>query len=197
MSKLYFRYGAMNCGKTINVLTAAHNYEENNKKVVIIKSSTDTKADTNIQTRIGLERNVDILIDPKDSFEKYYDQWNNNDIACILVDEAQFLTPKQVEELWIFCKMYETPVICYGLRTDFQTKSFPGSLRLFELADSLEELPTICSCGKKARFNSRFVDGKFTTEGESVVIDGAYSNVEYKPMCGKCYVKNKYKVKEQ
>ena len=197
MSKLYFRYGAMNCGKTINVLTVAHNYEENGKKVVIIKSSTDTKADKNIQTRIGLERNVDILIDPKESFEKYYDEWNDNDIDCILVDEAQFLTPKQVEELWIFCKMYETPVICYGLRTDFQTNAFIGSKRLLELADSLEELPTICSCGKKARFNARFVDGKFTTEGESVVIDGAYSNVEYKPMCGKCYVKNKYKVEEK
>ena len=192
MAKLYFRYGAMNCGKSTALMQVAHNYEENNMNVVVIKSSTDTKAEDRLQSRIGLERQVDILIDQKDSFEKYYDDWNKT-ANCILVDEAQFLSTKQVEELWVFTKMYEIPVICYGLRTDFKSNMFEGSKRLFELADELEELITICSCGKRAKFNSRFVDGKFTLEGDSVLIDGSTANVEYKPMCGKCYVLNKYK----
>ena len=192
MSKLYFRYGAMNCGKSTALMQVAHNYEEKGKKVVVIKSSIDTKAESRLQSRIGIEREVDLLIKPEESFEDYYDEWNKNEISCLLVDEAQFLTPKQVEELWIFVKMYNIPAICYGLRTDFQTKLFEGSKRLLELADEQEELITICDCGKRAKFNARFVDGKFTTEGDSVVIDGAFNNVEYKHMCGKCYVQNKF-----
>lgn len=201
MSKLYFRYGAMNCGKSTALMQVAHNYEEKGKQVIVIKSSIDTKADNRLQSRIGIEREVDILISPTESFEKYYDEWssldenNQNKISCILVDEAQFLTEKQVEELWIFVKMYDIPAICYGLRTDFQTNLFTGSKRLLELADELEELITICDCGKRAKFNARYVDNKFTTEGNNIVIDGQFSNVEYKPMCGKCYVLNKYKNK--
>ena len=192
MSKLYFRYGAMNCGKSTALMQVAHNYEEKGKKVVVIKSSIDTKADSRLQSRIGIEREVDILINPEESFEDYYDKWNKEEVSCILVDEAQFLTPKQVEELWIFVKMYDVPAICYGLRTNFKTELFEGSKRLLELSDEQEELITICDCGKRAKFNARFVDGTFATEGDSVVIDGAFSNVEYKPMCGKCYVLNKY-----
>ena len=154
MSKLYFRYGAMNCGKSTALMQVAHNYEEKGKKVVVIKSSIDTKAESRLQSRIGIEREVDLLIKPEESFEDYYDEWNKNEISCLLVDE--------------------------------------GSKRLLELADEQEELITICDCGKRAKFNARFVDGKFTTEGDSVVIDGAFNNVEYKPMCGKCYVLNKY-----
>ena len=191
MSKLYFRYGAMNCGKSSALMQVAHNYNENNKKVVIIKPSIDTKAENRIQSRIGIERKVDILIDKDESFEKYYDDWNNN-ISCILVDEAQFLTKKQVEELWIASKMYEIPVICYGLKTDFQSNLFEGSKRLLELADELDELITICSCGHRAKFNARYINGIFVNEGEEVLIDGSDKNVEYKPMCGKCYLK-KYK----
>lgn len=199
MAKLYFRYGAMNCGKSTALMQVAHNYEEKGKKVIVIKSSIDTKADNRLQSRIGIERNVDLLIEPNESFEKYYEMWSKTgknsepEVSCLLVDEAQFLTEKQVEELWIFVKMYDIPVICYGLRTNFQTNFFTGSKRLLELADELEELITICDCGKRAKFNARFVDGKFATEGNSVLIDGEFSNVEYKPMCGKCYVLNKYK----
>lgn len=192
MAKLYFRYGAMNCGKSTALMQVAHNYEENNKRVVVIKSALDTKADDHLQSRIGIERKVDLLISEDESLDKYYDSWNK-DISCVLVDEAQFLSSKQVEDLWIFTKLYDIPVICYGLRTNFQSKLFIGSKRLIELADELEELITICSCGKRAKFNARFVNNEFATEGEDIVIDGAQENVEYKPMCGTCYVKNKYK----
>lgn len=192
MAKLHFRYGAMNCGKSISLLTVAHNYEENNKKVVLIKSSIDTKADDSVQTRVGLERKVDLLINPSESFRPYFKEWSSNNLYCILVDEAQFLSSKQVEELWVFSKEYDIPVICYGLRTDFQSNLFEGSSRLLALADTIEELVTICECGKSAKFNARFVNDVFTLEGESVLIDGAQQNVTYKPMCGKCFVKRKY-----
>ena len=193
MSKLYFRYGAMNCGKSSNLMQVAHNYNENNKEVVVIKSSIDTKADDYLESRVGLKRKVDILIKPEESFEKYYDYWNDH-ISCILVDEAQFLTTKQVEELWIASKMLEIPVICYGLKTDFKSNLFEGSKRLLELADELEELVTICSCGKRAKFNARYVNNEFQEDGSSILIDGSVSSVEYRPMCGKCYMKNKYKI---
>ena len=196
MAKLFFRFGAMNCGKSTALMQVAHNYNENEKKVVVIKSSIDTKADDNISSRIGLTRKVDILIDPEASLEPYYDTWNQ-DISCILVDEAQFLSTKQVEELWIASKMLDIPVICYGLKTDFQSHLFEGSKRLLELADDIEELTTICNCGKKAKFNARYVDGVFTLEGEEIVIDGAHQNIEYRPMCGTCYLKNKEYVKKK
>ena len=195
MAKLYFRFGAMNCGKTSSLLQVAHNYEENNKKVIIIKSKIDTKAENKISSRIGLTRKVDILLEKDEDIEKYFDEWNNN-IDCILVDEAQFLNQKQIEQLWLVTKMYDIPVMCYGLKTDFKSHLFEGSKRILELADQIEELITICSCGKKAKFNTRFVDGSFTLEGDEVVIDGSNSNIEYKPMCGKCYIKLKYKNKE-
>ena len=191
MSKLYFRYGAMNCGKSSALMQVAHNYEENNKVVRVIKSKIDTKADDKLSSRIGLERKVDILIEKDESFEKYFDDWNDN-VHCILVDEAQFLSSKQIEELWLVTKMYDIPVICYGLKTDFKSHLFEGSKRLLELADEIEELITICDCGKRAKFNTRFVDGEYTEDGEEVLIDGSTSNVEYKPKCGKCYAKMKY-----
>lgn len=188
MSKLYFRYGAMNSGKSAILLQVAHNYESNNKKVVIIKSSVDSKADDKISSRIGLERKVDILIDYNDSFENYKKLLLDN-TACILVDEAQFLSSKQVEELWKVTKKNNIPVICYGLKTNFKSTLFEGSKRLIELADVIEELITICSCGQKAKFNSRFIDGKFSLEGNEILIDGEKNNVEYIPLCSDCYIK--------
>ena len=186
----------MNCGKSSALMQVAHNYNENAKKVVVIKSSLDTKADDYISSRIGLKRKVDILIEPSKSLEPYYEEWNQ-DVSCILVDEAQFLSSKQVEELWIASKMIDIPVICYGLKTDFQSHLFEGSKRLLELADDIEELSTICNCGKKAKFNARFVNGEFTLDGEEIVIDGSLKEVEYKPMCGKCYLKNKQLLKRK
>ena len=188
MSKLYFRYGAMNCGKSSMLMQVAFNYNEKGQKVVVIKSSIDTKADEYLSSRIGLKRKVDVLLNPKDSLKPYYFEWKV-DVACILVDEAQFLTKEQVEELWYVAKILDIPVICYGLRTDFQSNLFEGSSRLFELADVIEELVTICKCGKRAKFNARFVDGEFTLDGKSILIDGSKANVVYEPMCGTCYLK--------
>lgn len=191
MAKLYFRYGAMNCGKSSALMQVAHNYEENGKKVVVIKSSIDTKGGDSLESRIGLKRKVDILINRDSSFKEHIDKLVEAD--CILVDEAQFLTEKQVEDLWVISKIQDIPVICYGLKTDFQSYLFEGSKRLLELADELDELITICKCGKRAKFNGRYINNSFQTEGEEVLIDGSDATVEYRPMCGKCYIKEKYK----
>ena len=137
MSKLYYKYGAMNSGKTALLLQAAHNYEENGMKILILKPEVDTKGDNKIVTRIGLKRKANHLIKNDELLMKYLNKIDD-DIACIFVDEAQFLTRDQVDELFMFTKIKDIPVICYGLKADFRTVSFPGSLRLFELADEIK-----------------------------------------------------------
>lgn len=192
MAKFHFRYGAMNAGKSTVLLQTAYNYEEKGKKVVLIKPSVDTKGDEKIVSRIGLERKVDYLIGDNDSIiSKLGD--NLSSLSCILVDEAQFLKRKQVDELFYISKIMDIPVIAFGLRTDFKSNGFEGSIRLLELADALEEMPTICRCGKKARFNARKVDGKFTFDGDSIVIDDT-SDVSYESLCGACYIEEQEKV---
>ena len=192
MAKFHFRYGAMNAGKSTILLQTAYNYEEKGKKVVVLKPSVDTKGDEKIVSRIGLERKVDYLIGDNDSIiSKLGD--NISSFSCILVDEAQFLKRKQVDELFYISKIMDIPVIAFGLRTDFKSNGFEGSIRLLELADALEEMPTICRCGKKARFNARKVDGKFTFDGDSIVIDDT-SDVSYESLCGACYIEEQEKV---
>ena len=191
MSKLYFRYGAMNCGKTTSLLQVAHNYEERGMKVVLIKPSIDTKANDSVSSRIGVERKVDHLVSPEENLKGYLNLLVGN-TSCVLVDEAQFLSESQVEELFVFSKLTNIPVICFGLKCDFRTNLFPGSKRLFELADEIEELYTICRCGRKARFNARIVNGEFTLDGDQVAIDG---DVEYESLCGKCYLTKVRKMK--
>ena len=184
MAKLYFRYGAMNSGKTALLLQAAYNYEQQGMKILVAKPSKDTKGDKNIVSRIGLERKINFIIKPNDDVYEIVKKKKN--ISCLFVDEAQFLEPIQVDQLMkIVCKL-NIPVICYGLRTDFQTKGFPGSTRLLEIAHTIEEMKTICTCGRKAMYNARFVNGKFTTEGDQVAIDGENS-VTYEPLCPHCY----------
>lgn len=195
MAKLYFRYGAMNCGKSISLMIVAHNYKEKGKKTIVMKSSTDTKAGKRLQTRIGKECDVDLLVNPNESIKKYFSKWKD-EVSCVLVDEAQFLSPNQVEELWELTKLYDIPVICYGLKVNFQSELFEGSKRLVELSDELEELITICDCGKRAKFNARFIDDEFTLDGDNILIDGSKNNVEYKPMCGKCYIKKRNEVRK-
>ena len=194
MSKLYFRYGAMNCGKTTMLLQVAHNYEERDMKVLILKPSIDTKGDKKLVSRIGIKKMVDHLIEHDENLKLYLDKVSD-EIVCILVDEAQFLTKDQVDELFMFTKLRNIPVICYGLRSDFKTMAFPGSIRLFELSDVLEELYTICRCGKRAKFNGRKINGEFTTSGSQVAIDGE-NNIEYESLCGKCYIKKVLNYKE-
>ena len=192
MAKFHFRYGAMNAGKSTILLQTAYNYEEKGKKVVLIKPSVDTKGDEKIVSRIGLERKVDYLIGDNDSIVSKLGD-NISSFSCILVDEAQFLKRKQVDELFYISKIMNIPVIAFGLRTDFKSNGFEGSIRLLELADALEEMPTICRCGKKARFNARKVDGKFTFDGDSIVIDDT-SDVSYESLCGACYIEEQEKV---
>lgn len=194
MAKLHFRYSAMNAGKTTILIQTAYNYSERGQKALLIKPAIDTKGGTKIVSRIGVSREVDEVIYPDEKIisklEGYFE-----DIDCILVDEAQFMTRRQIDELFYITKLYDIPVIAFGLRTDFKTNGFEGSTRLLELADSLEEMPTICRCGKKARFNGRKINGEFTTTGESVVIDDG-TKVEYESLCGKCYVSKVLKLKK-
>jgi len=195
MANFEFRYGSMNSGKSMALMQVAYNYEENGMKVLVIKSKVDTKGKDALVSRIGPKRKVDILLDADESLlDKKYNKYLKN-IECILVDEAQFLTIKQVEDLWYIAKIKDIHVLCYGLRTDFSSKLFEGSKRLFELCDTYRELVTICSCGRKARFNARKVNGKYTTQGDSVVIDGSNKKVEYVPLCGKCYIQKVLKNK--
>lgn len=184
MAKLYFRYSAMNSGKTTALIQAAHNYEERNMRVLIVKPAIDSKGDTEIVSRLGIKRAVDVILSPTDSVPKRFSEHDN--IDCILIDEAQFLQPLQVDDLFWYAVDRNVPVLAYGLRTDFQTKGFPGATRLLELAHELSELKTVCRCGKKAVFNGRRVDGKFVIEGNQVEIDDN-THVEYEALCAVDY----------
>ena len=154
MAKLFFRYGAMNSGKTTILLQTAHNYEERGMKVLIIKPKIDSKGEDYIVSRIGLKRQVDHLIGAGENIFTYIKE-HDEDVKCILVDEAQFLESIQVDELMQVVVRLNIPVICYGLRTDFRTNGFPGATRLLEIAHTIEEMKTICACGRKAMFNGR------------------------------------------
>ena len=192
MAKLYFRYGAMNSGKSTSLLQTAHNYEENGMKVVIVKPKIDTKGSDKVVSRIGVMKKVDLLLEEDDNlYEIIKDKYK--DASCVLVDEAQFLTKEQADQCMSIVVNLEKPVICYGLRTDFLTESFTGSARLLAIAHSLEEMKTICACGNKALFVGRYVNGEFQTEGSQIAIDGE-NEVTYKSMCPKCYGKEKMKL---
>ena len=185
MAKLYFFYGAMNSGKTTRILQCDYNYHERGMRAIIMKPSTDTKGSDKIVSRIGSSKKVDYLIKPnEDIFELIVNEYNHVDL--ILVDEAQFLSVRQVNQLMDIVIDLDIPVMCYGLRTDFKSNGFPGSSRLLEIAHELTEIKTICECGKKAMFNVRLVDSKVVTEGESVAIDGE-GKVTYTVACSKCF----------
>ena len=187
MAKLYFRYATMNSGKSVDLIRTAYNYEENGYKILILKPVIDTKDGDNVSSRIGLNKKIDFFILKNDSLFEIL-QGKLEGIACILIDEAQFLSKEQVNELFLISKICDIAVICYGLRLNFKMESFEGSQRLLEIADRLEEFKTLCSCGKIARYVGRKVNGKYVTMGEEIVIDGT-ANVEYIPMCGDCYLK--------
>ena len=187
MAKLNFRYGAMNSGKTTILIQTAYNYEERDQKVIVIKPQVDTKGQDYIVSRIGVKRKVDELIGADDSIIRKCSKYLTS-VNCIIVDEAQFLKREQVDELWYITKIFDVPVIAFGLRTDFKANTFEGSARLLALADELQEMPTICRCGVKARFNARKINGEYVTEGSSIVIDDNQT-VEYESVCAKCYIK--------
>lgn len=177
----------MNSGKSTSLMQVAYNYEERDQQVILLKSTIDTKGSDRLVSRIGIERKVDLLIGSDESLATKITPLLETKVACILVDEAQFLSASQVDDLFFISKTKDIPVICYGLRSDFQTKAFPGSMRLFELADELEELVTICRCGKRAQLNGRLVNGVFVSEGAQVAIDEK-DDVTYESLCGKCYI---------
>ncbi len=196
MSKLYFRYGAMNSGKSTALLQAAFNYEERSQHVLLAKPAIDSKGDRNIVSRLGVTRQVDFLVEPTVNLRNLlaqhaaaFEAKTGNKIACLLIDEAQFLTRDQVDECLEIAVLDGIPVLAYGIRTDFKTNAFPGSMRLLEIAHSLEELKTICRCGRKAMFNARLVNGEFTFDGEQVAIDG--DQVTYESLCPSCYLSKK------
>ena len=185
MAKLYFFYGAMNSGKTTRILQCAYNYEEQGMKPIIMKPNIDTKGNDYIVSRIGSKRKVDYLIPNKENiYDTIVEKYTNVDL--IIVDEAQFLSERQVNQLMDVVIDLNIPVMCYGLRTDFMGNSFPGARRLLDIAHELSEVKTICECGHKAMFNVRMVDGKVQTEGDSVAIDGE-GKVTYIVACARCF----------
>ena len=185
MAKLYFKYGAMGSSKTAQALITKYNYEENDMKVWLLKPSADTRDGAAIlRSRIGLQAEVEIATPQVNIYERFREGFAGN-CDAVIVDECQFLTPEQIDQLRAIVNDYNVPVMCFGLRTDFQTRLFPGSMRLMELADCIEEIKTMCDCGAKATVNARICDGYIVTEGAQVVLGG---NDSYIAMCHRCYI---------
>ncbi len=182
VAKLYFRYGTMDSAKTLNLLAVAHNYRKQGKRVALLKPRVDDRfGQRDIASRSGLRAEADLLVDA----DTVLDPERFEGLDCVLVDEAQFLAPALVEQLRMLTLTTNVPVICYGLRTDFRTRSFPGAQRLMELADTIEEVKVTCGyCDRKAVFNLRTAGGEAVLEGEQV----ALGNEEYAPVCWRHYV---------
>lgn len=193
MADMIFKYSAMNGGKTLNILQTIHSYEENNFKVILIKSIKDTKGDSKIVSRTGMEREVDILLKDKESLlkEEYYKMYYTAKV--ILVDEVELLNEKEIKELWTIAHLINVPVICFGLKSNFKGDIFSSGIsQIFAMADHIEEIGScsLCSCGKKAIFNARKENGKFTDVGLDIVIDdGTKKEYEYVPLCSECFLK--------
>ena len=187
MAKLYFKYGAMGSSKTAQALITKYNYEENDLRVWLLKPSADIRDGAHtISSRIGLSAEADILTPEMDAYAWFREKLEGQ-CDVIIVDECQFLTPEQIDQLRRIVDDCGIPVMCFGLRTDFQTKLFPGSLRLMEIADTIQEIKTICDCGAKATVNARIdSQGHIVTQGAQVFLGG---NDSYIAMCHKCYVK--------
>lgn len=183
MAKLYYIYGAMGCGKTIDLLKTAYNYEERGQNILIFTAVRDSRSGFGkIQTRIGLQRDAIPITDDMNIYDfvlKYPKK-----IDCILVDEINFLKSHHIDSLSDIVDFLNIPVMCYGLRTDFLTNTFEGSKRLLEIADSIQEMKTICECGRKATINMRIKDGKVITSGEQIFVGG---NESYQSVCRRCY----------
>lgn len=196
MSKLYFRYGAMNSGKSTALLQVAHNYEERNQAVILAKPVVDAKGGASIVSRLGVTRAVDLTVTPEQNLRDLFNQMrverdghSENKVSCLLLDEAQFFTREQINQAMEIAVIDDIPVLAYGIRTDFLAEGFPGSIRLLEIAHSLEELKTICRCGKKALFNARKIGESFVFEGDQVAIDGI--EVTYESLCPTCYLRER------
>lgn len=186
MAKLYFKFGAMGCSKTAQALITKFNYEERNMKVLLLKPAIDNRDGANtVKSRIGLKEEAVTVTANENLYEMYENSFSDCDV--IIVDECQFLTPEQVDQLADIVINKDIPILCFGLSTDFTTHLFPGSKRLFEIAQSISEIKSICACGAKATVNARIdSNGRIVTEGSQVCIGG---NDRYIPMCRKCWLK--------
>ena len=184
MAKLYFKYGAMGSAKTAQALITKFNYEERGMRVWLIKPATDDRdGKYRLYSRIGLEAECTPIGARKSITEMFLCE--HRDIDVIICDECQFLTERQIDELRAIANDFDLPILCFGLRTDFLTRLFPGSRRLFEVADTISEIKTMCECGRKATTNARISEGKIVTEGKQVLLGG---DDTYLAMCHKCYV---------
>lgn len=194
MAKLYFKYGAMGSSKSAQALMTKFNYEEKGRTVWLMKPKTDSREGKGlVRSRAGLEAKADVISRTDDIYDSFLTGMNRH-VDVIIADECQFFSPEQIDMLRRIVDEHDIPVLCFGLRTDFQTKLFPGSKRLLEVADSITEIKTICKCGKKATVNARFdKDGRITTRGDQVFIGG---NESYEAMCHKCWTE-KIKAQEQ
>ena len=186
MAKLYFKYGAMGSSKTAQALITKYNYEENGLQVWLIKPSADTRdGATVLRSRVGLEARVEVMAPDTDIRARFLAEQQGR-CTVVIVDECQFLTPEQIDQLRAIVDEFRVPVMCFGLRTDFQTRLFPGSRRLMEVADTIQEIKTICDCGAKATVNAR-IDGSgyIVSQGAQVELGG---NDRYIALCHRCYV---------
>ena len=195
MAKLYFRYGAMGSSKSANILMVRYNYEERGQYAVLLKPRTDNRdGEDEIKSRIGLSAPAEYVDDFLQEISKCWNVENSEYIyhekrvAAVLVDEAQFLSPEEVDKLSDIVDFYDISVLCYGLRTDFLNHLFPGSRRLMEIADVIEEVPTVCWCGKRAQCNTRYANGKIVREGAQIMLG---SNESYVALCRKHYKEGK------
>jgi thymidine kinase len=200
MNKLFFYYGTMASAKTLRLLTTAYNFEENGLDIMCLKPSADTRdGEGIIKSRVGLERKC-VMVDPDVNLYKAIKDYNNilnsqfHNLKWVLIDECQFLTEKQIDQLSDVVDFLGINVMCFGLRTDFQSRLFPASKRLFELADDIEEIKSTCSCGeRKTSINARFdSNGEIVTEGDQIMVGG---NDMYKSICRRCW-KNKIRDKK-
>ena len=183
MAKLYFKYGAMGSSKTAQALITKFNYEERGMKVWLIKPLTDNRdGEDLVKSRIGLSAICNSIGADENVFDTFQNEHIEYDV--VIADECQFFSPDQIDQLRRIVDELGVPVLCFGLRADFRTKLFPGSHRLFEIADSIAEIKTICECGSKATVNARLADGRVVTEGEQVMLGG---NESYVAMCHKCW----------
>ncbi len=189
MAKLYFKFGAMGCSKTAQALITKFNYEERGMKVLLLKPSVDDRdGATIVKSRIGLQEEAITVSSDVDLYKTYVENYKE-DCNIIIVDECQFLTPEQVDELGQIVIDFNVPVLCFGLATDFTTHLFPGSRRLFEIAESISEIKSVCKCGAKATVNARLDDhGNIVSTGEQVCIGG---NDRYVAMCRRCWLKKR------
>lgn len=185
MSKLYFKYGAMGSSKSAQALITKFNYEERDMRVWLIKPSVDDRDGADIvRSRIGLSCRAQVITPEQDIIEAYHAAGSHD---VIIADEAQFLSPAQIDQLRALVDDENLPVLCFGLRTDFRTRLFPGARRLMELADSIAEIKTVCSCGRKATVNARLDSaGRVVTEGDQVLLGG---NDSYTAMCHRCWMR--------